>query len=236
MNQPRSRKPNVNKSSHPVTTGTIASASAVEKYCKKCGRLITPRVHIEVLAYCSTACRKRKPTAFDRRVEEVFVERLGKGGGGGVFVLCSEVEEMVYSEGFLERVGGGGNGRDVDEGEDEPEDEKEDKGENISSVYESHGGRQGGSSGDWDIQQDCGVKLMNHQDEKNEDINTDKSIEVKVVKTSAEEGMDRAKRRERVKQAARRVVVFREGYICRSKNGKQLDVSHAHGDWGVARA
>ncbi|KAI9810247.1 MAG: hypothetical protein M1827_006381 [Pycnora praestabilis] len=51
----------------------------------------------------------------------------------------------------------------------------------------------------------------------------------------AGKGMERAHRKERVKQAGRRVVVFGKDYECKSPNGKTLDPSFAHGDWGVGR-
>ncbi|KAL3417706.1 hypothetical protein PVAG01_10716 [Phlyctema vagabunda] len=92
-------------------------------YCHTCGRVIsTRRSHTSAsnsspVKYCSERCRRNKPGASDRQIEDAFVcllnsdlrayqEKYGSAdevhagkkskGDPRIIVLCSEVEELVF--------------------------------------------------------------------------------------------------------------------------------------------
>jgi hypothetical protein len=78
-----------------------------EKTCASCGRRIEWRKKWErcwdEVKHCSDACRGNKPTAVDRRLEEIILELLSNRGAGAT-ICPSEAARLVFPDGWRERM------------------------------------------------------------------------------------------------------------------------------------
>ncbi|KAL9593723.1 MAG: hypothetical protein Q9219_007415 [cf. Caloplaca sp. 3 TL-2023] len=218
-----------------------APAAGDRLYCHTCGRIITPRrPHTSLPSpssstttptpqkYCSDRCRREKPrrgrpgssssSSIEARIENVFVSLLDREGGGaakGKVVECGEVERVIFGE-----VGGDGGARD---GKGESEDDV---------VEEEEEERDGGG----------GVPLPADTDNKKSAPTGANEMTGTSAMDGRLRGMQRARNREMVRQAARRGVAF--GFLVDGKeegrrraeavqNGRVVESSFAKGEWGV---
>ncbi|KAL8827436.1 MAG: hypothetical protein Q9191_003184 [Dirinaria sp. TL-2023a] len=198
--------------------------------------------------YCSDRCRREKPPAhgqgIEATIERAFVQMLGpfESGGGRTsamkIVLCGEVEARVF-------------GSPIDRG-------KRNNGENTSSEERFDGKIMSGDERKEEEQEedesDGGVAI--HETRAGDDGNQNSEADL----TPQQAGRRRAANREKVRQAARRGVVFGfpidiDGYTARDtryssnpeasqtvpsriraeavQGGRVVEASFAKGEWGV---
>lgn len=78
-----------------------------EKSCATCGRRIEWRKKWErcwdEVRFCSDACRRSKPGAADRRLEETIIELLSKRSAGAT-ICPSEAARAVFPDDWRERM------------------------------------------------------------------------------------------------------------------------------------
>ncbi|KAK3708394.1 hypothetical protein LTR37_011490 [Vermiconidia calcicola] len=179
-----------------------------------------------VVKYCSDRCRGRKPGAVDRQIESTFVallngedERAIKKpavkGDPRILVTCDEVEQLTFGGSILtKRRNRRQKNRDLRRGLDEGDEWK-----SVDMVDEGDG-----STSDDDDQSDTadhdqvpdqqgGVSLTSdnneHSTNNSNDANQQSSVEsTRIASKQRQDGQDEAEKREMVRRAARRGVVF----------------------------